>query len=441
LRLADLHPPAVAEKFEADVQPIVLRDLVWRGESVLLTRSGREIAVEQIAVARRSFDGRAGSVATLMRDIGRSKRGKATLRASEKWFQLLVDTMTDGYAFVNRAGVVVDSNPQFARLSGWPQRAVIGRAFRDFVTIEKPGVELESDSRVAPADYHGKAMLRRVDGQIVPVIVLVRNVSAAEAGVAGSCVVVTDSSAVAPGASSPHENQYERLCYSCQILNAQEAERKRIATELHDGLGQSLSLIKFELEHALARVNSNANVEAAATIEGLIPKVKRALDEVRHIAMNLRPSTLDDLGILATLSWFLREYGSVYRSIVVDKAIEVRESDVPDALKLPIYRIVQEALNNAAKHSRATRVCVRIWKEAGMLRLLIEDDGVGFDPGEVAARRGPRKTCGHAGTRDRVQLSGGNLNIESMPGAGVRIGITWSCSDAQLEECSSRADV
>ena len=216
---------------------------------------------------------------------------------------------------------------------------------------------------------------------------------------------------------------------ACQILDAQEAERKRIAAELHDGLGQWLGLIKFEFEQARDRLAANAPAEAAATLDALAPKISGAMDEVRRIAMNLRPSTLEDLGILATLTWFLREYGSVYRSITVEQAIDVREGDVPETLRLPLYRIVQEALNNTAKHAGATRVAVRLWKRGEILQLVVEDNGVGFDPAS-ARTHGLRATFGHTGMRDRVRLTGGTFDIETARGAGVKILVTWNVGQA-----------
>jgi signal transduction histidine kinase len=221
------------------------------------------------------------------------------------------------------------------------------------------------------------------------------------------------------------------LCSPCQIVDAQEAERKRIATELHDGLGQSLGLIKFELDQAREELAADKSADAAARLDSLAPKIKGALDEVRRVVMNLRPSTLEDLGILATLSWFLREYASVYRSIDVEQSIDVRERDVPEALKLPLYRIVQEALNNTAKHARATRAGVRLRKQAEMLRLVVEDNGVGFDRANARARA-RSSAFGYAGIRDRVRLTGGRFAIETASGAGVRIVVTWNVGDAAV---------
>lgn len=430
LHLADLHSPAAAARLEAEALPVARRDLVWRGASTLLTRTGREIPVAQTIVARHALDGRPGGAATLMRDVGTLKPGQAARRIDDRWFRLLFLRVTDGYALVDDRGVVVDANPQFARMLGCTRRGVIGRAFRDCVAIEMGDFESSSDSRDALANYHGNATLQCVDGRLVPVIVSVRKALAAGTLVARHCAIVTSIPSAGLGSPSPGETEDDRLCNSCHILNAQEAERKRVATELHDGLGQSLSVIKFRLDEALAKLDPGLAGEAVAMLHGLVPKVKGALEEVRRIAMNLRPSTLEDLGVLATLSWFLREYSSVYRTIVIDRTIEVGEDDVPDALKLPLFRIVQEAFNNAAKHAHATRISIRLRQEAGALRLVIEDNGVGFDPDEVAAREAPARTLGHAGMLDRVHLTNGNLTIETAPSAGVRIGVTWPRRDA-----------
>jgi signal transduction histidine kinase len=221
----------------------------------------------------------------------------------------------------------------------------------------------------------------------------------------------------------------DALLYApCQIFNVQEAERKRIAAEVHDGLGQWLGHNKFEFERACDRLAANAPVEAAATFDALAPKISRAMDEVRRIAMNLRPSTLEDLGILATLSRFMREYRLACRSIEVNQAIDVREGDIPETLRLPLYRIVQEAPNSAAKHAAATRVTVRLWMQGENLRLVIEDNGVGFDLASTRAH-GLRTTFGHAGMRDRVRLTGGTFYIETAHGAGV-IMVNWNLGEA-----------
>ncbi len=168
---------------------------------------------------------------------------------------------------------------------------------------------------------------------------------------------------------------------SVKLLSAQEEERKRIAADLHDGIGQSLSAIKFTVENALEQINGTTDT---GMLKQLVPMLQKASEEVRTIVMNLRPSVLDDLGILAAISWFCRQFRTVYSFIRVEEHVGIRESDVPDVLKTTIFRILQEAMNNIAKHSKASLPRAFILrKEAEIIELVISDNGRGFNVGTV----------------------------------------------------------
>jgi signal transduction histidine kinase len=147
--------------------------------------------------------------------------------------------------------------------------------------------------------------------------------------------------------------------------------------------------------------------------------VRESIEEVRRIQMDLRPPMLDDLGILATLTWFTREFFGVYAQVRCEKRFDVREDEVSGPLKTVLFRITQEALNNAAKHSRADLVVLSLTRTEEGLVLEIADNGAGFDP------KIPRTGFGLTGMRERVELSGGTLVLESAPGKGTRILARW----------------
>ncbi|MBI2317308.1 MAG: sensor histidine kinase [Betaproteobacteria bacterium] len=220
---------------------------------------------------------------------------------------------------------------------------------------------------------------------------------------------------------------------SAQNLNIQESERRRIAAELHDGLGQILSLVKLSIEEAALTADASSRIRM--TLERLSSHVKSALGELRRIAMNLRPSTLDDLGIVATLAWYFREFEVACPDMNLERDIGVTEADVPDALKLPIFRIVQEATSNALKHAKASRIRVGLTSANGLLNLLIEDDGQGVDPASAARGRDFRHGLGLQGMQERAEISGGTYDFQSAPGKGTRIGVTWLPVKASDGEC------
>jgi PAS domain S-box-containing protein len=208
---------------------------------------------------------------------------------------------------------------------------------------------------------------------------------------------------------------------SSQLLVAQENERRRIARELHDSIGQSLAATKFILEKKLSQL-SKGSPPPGVTLEDVIPMIQNAIEESRRISMDLWPSVLDDLGILSAISWFCRQFEIVYSSISIEKQLDMQEDEVPVPLKVVIYRVLQETLNNIAKHSQADRVYISLWKQDGKIELTIEDNGIGFDP-ETS-----RKGLGLVSMKERVEFSGGMLAIESDLGSGTTIRATWTIS-------------
>ena len=150
-----------------------------------------------------------------------------------------------------------------------------------------------------------------------------------------------------------------------------------------------------------------------------MPIIEQSIEEVRRIGMNLRPPILDDLGLLPTIGWFIREYEMTYPSIRVEKQTEIRETQVPDHLKAVIYRILQESMNNIAKHSKATLVSLSLKRKDDRIELAIEDNGIGFDLETI------KKGLGLGSMRERAEFSGGLFDIESVGGKGTIIRASW----------------
>lgn len=211
---------------------------------------------------------------------------------------------------------------------------------------------------------------------------------------------------------------------SIRLLSAHEEERKRIAGELHDTIGACLSGIKFKVEDTLQRIGKNADVEAKS-LKAIVPVIQEAVEECRRIQMDLRPSMLDDLGLLPTLSWFSRRFQAIYSGIRVDQEVMIEESDVPASLKIVIYRVIQEAINNVAKHSKAdlVRLCLR--KIDGGMEVTVEDNGQGFDLEKMPNAESAKRGLGLTSMRERAELSGGSFHIESTVGKGTIIRARW----------------
>jgi PAS domain S-box-containing protein len=210
---------------------------------------------------------------------------------------------------------------------------------------------------------------------------------------------------------------------SSQLLVAQEKERKRIAGEIHDSISASLNAIRFSVEN----IHDQAKQGTVVTepLELLIAQIQRTIEDTRRIMADLRPSVLDDLGIVPATHWFCREFQKTYSCICIEKQIDIEESDVPDSLKTPIFRIFQEALNNVAKHSKATVVNLSLRKTDDGIALIIQDNGQGFDLEKVVSPENSTKGLGLTSMRERVELSHGSFSIESTGGKGTVIRASW----------------
>ncbi len=219
------------------------------------------------------------------------------------------------------------------------------------------------------------------------------------------------------------ENELRRL--SSKLLTAHEEESKRIGQELHDGLAQTLSAVKIWVENALIQLGQKDSVQAAKSLESVVPLTQGAVEEIRRISRNLRPSSLDDLGLLATISWSCQEFSVLYAGIEIEEQIEIEEDHVPDSLKIVIYRVLQEALNNIAKHSGANLVRISLKATGGMIEMIIHDNGEGFEMKYILSGERSDRGLGIASMKERAELSGGSFLIESGKGVGTTVRVSW----------------
>jgi signal transduction histidine kinase len=212
---------------------------------------------------------------------------------------------------------------------------------------------------------------------------------------------------------------------SRRLLSAQEQERKRVARELHDGIGQSVTAIKFQVENVMRKTAMSVPPENLTPLNSLVTMIQEVVEEVGRISMDLRPSILDDLGILATITWLCKEFHRTRPDIRVEQALDIEEDWVPEDQKIVIFRLLQDALNNVAKHSRADLVRIGLCKQDARIVLTIQDNGAGFDWKSLYSADGVRRGLGLAGMKERTQLSGGILSVESQQGAGTSITASW----------------
>jgi signal transduction histidine kinase len=213
------------------------------------------------------------------------------------------------------------------------------------------------------------------------------------------------------------ETQLRRL--SAMLLTAQEAERRRIATELHDELGHALVLIKLRLG-VIRKALTEGQTEARDDCEYLAQSIDQLIEDIRRLTRDLRPTVLEDLGLAGALRWLAGNCGKGGELNVTASVMNVDPLIAPDA-QIVLYRIIQEALTNAGKHAQAQQVSLSVDRHGDRLAFVVEDDGKGFDAAELFARSASERGLGLATMEERARMLGGSLSISSGTGKGTRI--------------------
>jgi signal transduction histidine kinase len=216
------------------------------------------------------------------------------------------------------------------------------------------------------------------------------------------------------------EERIKRL--SKRTLEVLEADRQTISKELHDSIGASLAAIKFSLEEKeMTRSQNKGRLDESLDQE--IAYLLATIKETKRISANLRPTTLDDLGLLATIEWYIRQFKHLYGDIQIDYANEISEQDIPEDMKIIIYRIIQEGLTNAEKHSDADtiRLSLETTENYRAISLSIEDNGRGFEVDEILSNKDPLSGYGLTAMLERCEIIGGSFHVSSRLNHGTTI--------------------
>ncbi len=364
----------------------------------------------------------------LRKEIEQRKLVEEELKRSREEYSLLVETMNEGMVIQDASRKIVYMNKRMLKMLGLSRKQVIGREFSDFVESDYidhwEGEKLESIKGLESAYV---IRIKAKGGRSLWVKVSPQPLWDSEKKFKGSFAVITDINEHIEIERKLMHTEHQLRAISKQVLTVQELERKRIASELHDGIGQTLSAIKFYVENSIVNLPEKAS-PMTEKIEKVVPKLQDAIDELRRISMDLRPSLLDDIGILATLSWFCRESRLMYPYIdFVMVKTNVEEKDIPAPLKTEIFRIVQEAVNNATKYSKAKSIQISLKHPSKMIVLELKDDGIGFDAKRVASQQGysESKGLGLVSMRERVENSGGWFTLTSGENSGTAIVCSW----------------
>lgn len=321
-------------------------------------------------------------------------------------------------------GEVIEWNRAAEEVLGWTRDEVLGRS---------DPVAIEGEPPRGTAQLGTRTRARRADGSMLDAEIWEAPWSNVDEGSDGDEGSNADEGRVRVLIDLTERMRLERrleeharrtAALSSQLLQAQEDERRRLARELHDELGQSLTLIHLQLQRA-----REASAESP-WIPRLLESVGSALEGVRAMSLALRPPMLDDLGLIAALRWLVERYQGL-DGVRVDLRCSIDETDVPEHLRVPAYRMVQEALTNALRHADAEEIRVSVSRADAELVVRVEDDGSGFDVDEAFERATDGHSLGLLSMQERVEAQGGRVCLTSSSEMGTTV-------EVRLPEGSSR---
>jgi PAS domain S-box-containing protein len=381
----------------------------------LSTRTGLAHRGDELGQLTRTFDQMAQALEH--REVERQSADHA-LKASEMRYRRLFETAQDGILILNAGtGQIDDVNPFLTDLLGYTREQLLGNKlweigpFKDVKASKAEFRELQREAYVRYDDLP----LETSAGKSINVE-FVSNVYQVNGSKVIQCNIrnITERKQ-----AEAKRKEYSRKLQvlSRRLVEAQETERRNIARELHDEIGQALTVMQLNLQ---AMLLSPGTEVVSPRLNETLEVVERVLEQVRDISLDLRPSILDDLGLEPALRWYTERQAALVELKVKFHADQL-EQRLDPMIETECFRVAQEALTNVVRHAQAKVVTVELRKENGQLHLRVSDDGIGFDGASVREQAVRGASLGLLSMEERASLAGGGLEFKSNPGQGTEV--------------------
>ena len=359
------------------------------------------------------FDQSQRYVAELEKRIAERKQAEIALRESEERYRELFENARDAIYVHDLAGTYIRVNKAAERLSGYPREEIVGHSFWNFIAPDH--IRRVKDHFCTKLAQQGEttyeADVLAKDGRRVPVEISSRAIyeNGALVGVQGMARDITERKLA----------QDALQMFSRKLIEAQEDERRRIARELHDQIGQVLTAVKMNM-YAVKQVCNCAGTRSY--VRDNIEAVDQLLHLVRDLSVDLRPPVLDDLGLATAIRWYVDRY-TKRTGLNVDVLIKLPDENerFPREVETACFRIAQEALTNVVRHANASQIVVQLAKDGHVLLLTIRDDGVGFDLESLRTRAPHASTLGLISMQERAHAAAGVIEIDSAGSKGTEV--------------------
>ncbi|MES1217124.1 MAG: PAS domain S-box protein [Bacteroidota bacterium] len=401
---------------ELEKQPVRF-DLLESGESTIKQRQLKRkdgSPLDSEVHTRMLHDGRFLSV---VRDLTERNKAKHQIEKERNLSDSVINSLPGVFFLQDRSGKFLRWNKEFEAVSGYNSNEISKLKPSDFYEEKEKAVILKKIEEVfINGSGDMEIMIINKSGKKIPFYFTAQLIQyEGMPCLIGTGIDITERKM----AQEELERSYKSIRQLTEHLqNIREEERINIAREIHDELGQQLTVLKMDISW-LKKKLAKTDTEAVEKINDLLKLTDTTIKSVRKISSDLRPSLLDDLGLVAAIEWQLKEFES-RSSVKTSFTTTETERDLPDSIKTTFFRIFQESLTNVARHSKASNVKVSLKYRENNFVLTIEDDGKGFDKHKIADKR----TLGLLGMKERTAMTGGAYDIISAPGKGTTIVVT-----------------
>ena len=444
-QIVELTTPEVMTEQALEIMSHLRRGESWTGEFNVQRRDGTMFPVQIINSPIIDERGKLVGIVGVSIDITESRRAEQALRESENNYRLLMEQASDGIHTYDMQGNFIEVNSKLCEMLGYTSEELLRLNVRDLMPAEDLAADpIRFDELRAGKTLLKERRLRRKDGALLTVEIsgrlirdevlqaIIRDISERkwaeealmrlneqlEQRVAERTVELMGmNDSLQAEIVERRRAEHERASILRRLVMAQEEERRRIARDLHDQFGQQLTVLLLKL--GMLKEDCGGQQELREQVEHLAEVAGRLDADVDFLVWQLRPTALDDLGLQDALTNFAQNWSKHFGVHVEVLTHGLRKEASTSEIDTTLYRIAQEALNNAAKHARAASVTILLEGRADAISLIIEDDGVGFDAEHVSGASG--KGLGLVGIRERAALVGGTAEVESQPGEGTRV--------------------
>lgn len=432
LTVIDLYHPDSRDRAREAFHRFLQSGLIRDEELQLQRKNGSRLDVSLNVTAIRDAQGEIRASRSVWRDITQAKKMEQALRESEGRFRSAFEDAPIGMAIQDLEGRYLRVNRALCEQLGYSEEELLSKSYRDITHPEDLPMDSDYDQALLSGDIrsHKEEEKRYLDrnGNIIWALVSCSMVQDIQKQPLYRVTQIQNITRRKQAEESLKDYSNQLRALSRELLTAQEAERRHIAQELHDEIGQALTTVVLALQ-------ASQTLSSESPRQQCLEILNTTIDQIRSLSLDLRPSILDILGLEPALQWYLQRHTAPL-SLDVSLESSIGNARYCSEMETACFRIVQEAITNVLRHAKATEATVKLEQDQDLLTVTIIDNGQGFEPQARAEEAIRGRSVGLLSMKERAQLLGGSIHFHSKPGEGTRVEATFPINGNKTEPSS-----